>query len=149
MTSPERQSSVNNCERSGWDRGSSGILTRSHEPAVRPLLELHGCKSPPCISPGAKARGNSMSAELTAVERCKALQAELDAMRAEAYAMQRLAPRAIMNVEEAADYLRISVRQIHRVLKTGSIKRARIGKRLVFKRAELDHYVDLQTALCA
>jgi len=90
-----------------------------------------------------------MSAELTAVERCKALQAELDAMRAEAYAMQRLAPRAIMNVEEAADYLRISVRQIHRVLKTGSIKRARIGKRLVFKRAELDHYVDLQTALCA
>ena len=54
-----------------------------------------------------------------------------------------------MDVEEAADYLRISVRQIHRLKKGRQIKSARIGKRLLFKRTELDHYIDIQTALCA
>lgn len=92
-----------------------------------------------------------MSDNLTALERCRMLQAELDSLRADKYAIRGLyiSLRPIMDVNEAADYLRISVRQIHRLVKSRAFKRARIGKRLVFKRAELDHYVELQTALCA
>lgn len=57
--------------------------------------------------------------------------------------------RPILNIPEAANYMRVSVRQIHRLVKARKIRAARIGKRLIFKRAELDRFVDLQTALSA
>lgn len=55
--------------------------------------------------------------------------------------------RPIMNIPEAASYLRVSVRQVHRLLKARKIRAATIGRRLVFKRADLDRFIDLQLAL--
>lgn len=52
-----------------------------------------------------------------------------------------------MRIPEAAEYLRVSVRQIHRLVKSRQIRCARIGKRVVFKREELDRFVDLRLAM--
>lgn len=57
------------------------------------------------------------------------------------------AARPLMNIQEAADYLRVSVRLIQKLLASRKLKAARLGRRLVFKRSELDRYVDLQFAL--
>jgi excisionase family DNA binding protein len=57
------------------------------------------------------------------------------------------AARSLLNLPEAADYLRVSVRTVHRLLSARRIRAARIGRRLIFKRAELDRLADLQTAL--
>lgn len=57
--------------------------------------------------------------------------------------------RPIMNLAEAADYLRVSVRQIERLRQRRELRAVRVGRRLVFRRADLDHYVELQAALAA
>lgn len=62
----------------------------------------------------------------------------------------RVEPRPIMNIQEAADYLRVSVRLVQKLVAAGSLRPARIGRRrLVFQRSELDRYVAIQTALAA
>lgn len=54
-----------------------------------------------------------------------------------------------LNTAQAAQYLTISVRHLKNLLAGRRIKAARIGRRLVFKRSELDRYVDLLLAQSA
>jgi excisionase family DNA binding protein len=54
-----------------------------------------------------------------------------------------------MNLQEAADYLRVSARLVEKLVSQHRLKPARINRRLIFKRSELDRYVDLQMARCA
>jgi excisionase family DNA binding protein len=55
--------------------------------------------------------------------------------------------RSVMNRDEAADYLRVSVRLLTNLVAARKIRGVRIGRRVVFRRADLDHYVDVQAAL--
>ena len=57
----------------------------------------------------------------------------------------RTNPPAIMRVEEAARYLCVSVKTVRREVESRRLRPARIGRRLIFTRAELDRFV----ALCA
>jgi excisionase family DNA binding protein len=45
---------------------------------------------------------------------------------------------AVLNVEEASDYLRISRASVWRMLKNGNIARVRLGGRTVIRRVDLD-----------
>jgi excisionase family DNA binding protein len=56
-------------------------------------------------------------------------------------------PRPVMNMQEAADYLRVSLRTLGTLVSKRRIRAARIGRRLVIKREELDRFVNLQTAI--
>ncbi len=58
-------------------------------------------------------------------------------------------PRPLMNIQEAAEYLRVSVRLIQKLTANRRLRAAHVGRRLIFKRAELDRYIDLQTVLAA
>lgn len=52
-----------------------------------------------------------------------------------------------MNRQEAAEYLRISLRSITNLVAARKIRPARVGRKLLFKRTELDRFLDLQIAL--
>ncbi len=58
-------------------------------------------------------------------------------------------PRTNMNISEAADYLRVSVSLMQKLVAARKLRPARIGRRLIFLRTELDRYVELQMALAA
>jgi excisionase family DNA binding protein len=51
-----------------------------------------------------------------------------------------------MNMEETADYLRVSVRLIQKLVYSRKLRPARVGRRLLFQRAEIDHFVSILTA---
>jgi excisionase family DNA binding protein len=53
--------------------------------------------------------------------------------------------RPVMTKVEAADYLRVSPRTLTNLLAARRLRAARIGRRVLFKRAELDRFVDLLT----
>lgn len=55
--------------------------------------------------------------------------------------------RPLLDLKESADYLRVSARLVQKLVAARRLRPSRIGRRLIFKRAELDRYVDLQTAL--
>lgn len=57
--------------------------------------------------------------------------------------------RTWLNLLEAADYLRVSDRLIEKLVSQRRLKPARINRRLIFKRTELDRYAELQMARCA
>jgi excisionase family DNA binding protein len=57
--------------------------------------------------------------------------------------------RPLMNTAEAAEYLRVSVRLVQKLVQTRKLRPARIGRRLIFQRSELDRFVALQCALAA
>jgi excisionase family DNA binding protein len=48
----------------------------------------------------------------------------------------------VLNVEEAADYLRVSRATIWRLLSTKALRRVRIGGRTVIRRLELDSFLE-------
>jgi len=52
--------------------------------------------------------------------------------------------RAILNMKEAADYLRCSERTLRQWISDGRVIPARLGKRrsVVFQRSELDRFVE-------
>jgi len=56
-------------------------------------------------------------------------------------------PRPLMNLKEAADYLRVSTRLVETLCASRRIRPAKVNRRLIFKRAELDRFIDLQIAL--
>ena len=47
-----------------------------------------------------------------------------------------------LNVEEAADYLRVSRATIWRLLSTKELRRVRIGGRTVIRRVDLDSFLE-------
>jgi excisionase family DNA binding protein len=47
-----------------------------------------------------------------------------------------------LNVEEAADYLRVSRATIWRLLSTKALRRVRIGGRTVIRRVDLDSFLE-------
>ena len=49
-----------------------------------------------------------------------------------------------MNVGEAADYLRVSSKTLQRETNTRQIRVARIGRRLVYRKVDLDRYLELK-----
>jgi len=49
-----------------------------------------------------------------------------------------------MNVGEAADYLRISSKTLQRETNNRQIRVARIGRRLVYRKVDLDRYLELK-----
>lgn len=49
-----------------------------------------------------------------------------------------------MNVGEAADYLRVSSKTLQRETNNGQIRVARIGRRLVYRKVDLDRYLELK-----
>lgn len=61
----------------------------------------------------------------------------------------RYEPRPIMTKSEAAEYLRISIRHIQRLVNARQIRPARINRRVLFTRQELDRYVELKMAMSA
>ena len=56
--------------------------------------------------------------------------------------LERLSPRCIMNVEEAADYLRISTRKMRDLQLRGEVKHTLVGSRIIFRRDDLDRYAE-------
>jgi excisionase family DNA binding protein len=52
-------------------------------------------------------------------------------------------PSPYLSTKEAASYLRISPRHLANLTASCRIKVARIGRRLIYKREELDRYVNL------
>ena len=56
--------------------------------------------------------------------------------------LERLSPRSIMNVEEAADYLRISTRKMRDLQLRGEVKHTLVGSRIIFRRDDLDRYAE-------
>lgn len=55
---------------------------------------------------------------------------------------ERLSPRYIMNVEEAADYLRISTRKMRDLQLRGEVKHTLVDSRIIFRREDLDRYAE-------
>jgi len=49
-----------------------------------------------------------------------------------------------MNVGEAADYLRVSSKTLQRETNNRQIRVARIGRRLVYRKVDLDRYLELK-----
>ena len=49
-----------------------------------------------------------------------------------------------MNVGEAADYLRVSAKTLQRETNNRQIRVARIGRRLVYRKVDLDRYLELK-----
>ena len=49
-----------------------------------------------------------------------------------------------MNVGEAADYLRVSSKTLQRETNSRQIRVARIGRRLVYRKVDLDRYLELK-----
>lgn len=58
-------------------------------------------------------------------------------------------PRLLLNREEAADFLRVSPSLVSKLIYSRRLRPARIGRRLVFRQADLLRYVDLLTAEAA
>ena len=50
-------------------------------------------------------------------------------------------PSGALNVEEAADYLRVSHATVWRLLNTKELRRTRIGGRTVIRRIDLDSFL--------
>lgn len=59
-----------------------------------------------------------------------------------------LAVRPIMTREEAADYLRVSVRFLTNLVTARKVRPMRSGRRVTFMKSELDRYAEVLTA-CA
>lgn len=57
--------------------------------------------------------------------------------------------RPALNLIETADYLRVCERTVRSLVTNRRLRPARIGRRLIFKRSELDRFLDLQTALAS
>jgi len=55
---------------------------------------------------------------------------------------ERLSPRYIMNVDEAADYLRISTRKMRDLQLRGEVKHTLVDSRIIFRREDLDRYAE-------
>lgn len=53
-------------------------------------------------------------------------------------------PSPNMNVGEAADYLRISSKTLQRETNNRQIRVARIGRRLIYRKVDLDRYLELK-----
>jgi len=51
-------------------------------------------------------------------------------------------PQKALSIREAADYLGISERSLHRIKNRGKIKFSRIGKRVVFRLRVLDQFLE-------
>ena len=54
-----------------------------------------------------------------------------------------------MNIREAADFLRVSVSLIEKLRHQRRIKGAKIGRRLVFRLTDLEHFVGVQAMRAA
>lgn len=54
---------------------------------------------------------------------------------------QTPAPTAALTVEEAGDYLRISRSSLYRLIRDGRLRPARIGRRVVFRRIDIDAFL--------
>ena len=52
--------------------------------------------------------------------------------------------RANLTAGEAADYMRVSPKTIQRETDKGHIRVARIGRRLVYRKVDLDRYLELK-----
>jgi excisionase family DNA binding protein len=52
----------------------------------------------------------------------------------------------LLTVDEAASYLRVSRRQIYKLVSGGELRTVRVGERLRFRPADVDRYLDRQTA---
>jgi excisionase family DNA binding protein len=48
----------------------------------------------------------------------------------------------LMNVSETADYLRVSVRHVYRLRESGQLSVVKIGRRILFNRADLDQFIE-------
>ena len=55
---------------------------------------------------------------------------------------ERLSPRQIMNVDEAADYMRISTRKMRELQLRGEVKHTLVDSRIIFRREDLDRYAE-------
>ena len=55
---------------------------------------------------------------------------------------ERLSPRYIMDVEEAADYLRISTRKMRDLQLRGEVKHSLVDSRIIFRREDLHRYAE-------
>ena len=55
---------------------------------------------------------------------------------------ERLSPRQIMNVDEAADYMRISTRKMRDLQLRGEVKHTLVDSRIIFRREDLDRYAE-------
>lgn len=51
-------------------------------------------------------------------------------------------PTSVLTVNEACDYLRISRTGLYRILKTGRLRSAHIGRRTVFRRSDVDAFLE-------
>jgi excisionase family DNA binding protein len=56
-------------------------------------------------------------------------------------------PSAALNVDEAADYLRISRASVWRLLRNRTVARVRIGGRTVIRRIDLDAFLERSAAV--
>ena len=60
---------------------------------------------------------------------------------------ERLSPRYIMNVGEAADYLRISPRKMRDLQLKGEVKHSTVDSRIIFRREDLNRYAEKNSVL--
>lgn len=56
---------------------------------------------------------------------------------------------ALLDVEEAADYLRCDKQRLYNLKSEGRVKSVKDGSRLLFRRADLDAYLEESTAKAA
>ncbi len=56
----------------------------------------------------------------------------------------RSSPPTNMNLNEAAIYLCVSAKTIRRETYSRSLKVARVGRRLIYRRCDLDRYLELK-----
>jgi excisionase family DNA binding protein len=61
----------------------------------------------------------------------------------------RLAPPSNMSLPEAAAYVRVAASTLWELKNKGRVRCARIGKRLIFQRAELDRMLSVSAAASA
>lgn len=61
----------------------------------------------------------------------------------------RLAPPSNMSLPEAAAYLRVAASTLWELKNRGRVRCARIGKRLIFQRVELDRFLTVSAAAAA
>jgi excisionase family DNA binding protein len=50
----------------------------------------------------------------------------------------------LMTVDEAASYLRVSRRQIYKLVRSGDLQAVRVGERLRFRPEEVEQYLELR-----
>jgi excisionase family DNA binding protein len=51
-------------------------------------------------------------------------------------------PRTLFTVDEAAEYLRVSRRQVYKLVRAGEIRGYRVGERLRFRPQDVDVYLE-------